>query len=67
MSSSNSKLVDLENGVDLLLEKINSLTTLVKDQEERIDLLTNELSNISSQKAKIESENVALMQKFSRN
>ncbi len=64
MSSSNPKLVDLENGVDLLLKKISSLTSLVNDQEERIDLLTNELSTVSSHKAKLESENVALMAKI---
>lgn len=64
MSSSSPKLVALENGVDLLLEKIISLTTLVNDQEERINLLTNELSAVSSQKVSLESENVALKAKL---
>ncbi|MFK8038837.1 MAG: hypothetical protein AB8B74_11140 [Crocinitomicaceae bacterium] len=63
MSSSSPKLVDLENGVDLLLKKIIALTTLVNDQEERIDLLTNELSEVSSQKAGLASENLALLAK----
>lgn len=64
MSSSNPKLVTLENGVDLLLEKIKSLTTLVSDQDERLDLLTNELSKVSSEKANADSENIALMAKI---
>lgn len=64
MSSSNPKLVALENGVDLLLKKINTLTALASDQEERIELLTNELSKISSEKASIASENIALMAKM---
>lgn len=63
MSSSNPKLVALENGVDLLLEKIMSLTTLVNDQEERINLLTNELSEVSSKRVSLESDNIALKAK----
>ncbi|MFK8046300.1 MAG: hypothetical protein AB8B72_12465 [Crocinitomicaceae bacterium] len=63
MSSSNPKLVELEKGVDLLLEKVKALTSVVNNQEERIDLLTNELSAVSSEKANLESENIALMAK----
>jgi chromosome condensin MukBEF ATPase and DNA-binding subunit MukB len=64
MSSSNPKLVAIENGVDLLLKRINSLTALINDQGDRIDLLTNELSDTSDQRASLESENVALMAKI---
>lgn len=64
MSSSNPKLVALENGVDLLLERINSLTALVNDQSVRIDLLTKELGDISTEKANLESDNIALKAKL---
>lgn len=64
MSSSNPKLVEIENGVDLLLEKVGSLSSLVKDQAARIDLLNTELSEVTAQKEHLASENVALMAKI---
>ncbi|MFD1551222.1 hypothetical protein DNU06_13120 [Putridiphycobacter roseus] len=60
MSSSNPNLAKIEIGVDLLLDKISSLSLLVKNQEERIDLLNADNVKLRSEINGLEAEKVRL-------
>lgn len=60
MSSSNPNLAKIEKGVDLLLEKISSLSILVKNQEERIDLLNSENKKLQTEISILEAEEIRL-------
>ncbi len=60
MSSSNPNLAKIEKGVDLLLEKISSLSLLVKNQEERIDLLNSENKKLQTEISILEAEEIRL-------
>ena len=60
MSNSNSKVLRIEEGVDQLIEKIDALSALVKNQEERIEMLTNQVNEFTSENERLADLNTAL-------
>ncbi len=66
MSNSNSKLSEIEQGIDQLVSKISSLNDLVKSQEEKIEMLTEKNNNFSEKNERLEILNQELEEKVKK-
>lgn len=60
MSDSNSKILEIEQGLDHMIQKITALSDLVKNQEERIDMLTKSNDQFSAENTALKTENSRL-------
>jgi len=56
MSENNALILQLDNGVNALIEKVTKLTLIVKNQEDKISTLENEIAQYESTKVEMESE-----------
>ena len=56
MSSSGLKIIEIEKGIDLLLEKVSTLSTLVNTKENRIEELTAELDSLKVENKVLKTE-----------
>jgi len=64
MSNSNAKVLEIEQGVDQLVDKIGVLSDLVKDQEGRISVLIEQLGEATRNSEELAKLNAALETKL---